>query len=113
LNTGDLRHFVHLQRPIETEGSEGDTERDWITVRTAWIGLRALSGSEFWQASAVQANVQYRAICRAPDVEDLDTSWRIKTEDGRILNVMGKLHDDRDRAATVLMLGENTTDPKP
>lgn len=109
MNAGDLRHFVQLQRPVETQDAEGGTVRDWETVRSVWAQVRALSGQEFWAASAVQANVQYRVRFRALDVVDLDASWRIRLEDGRVLGIAAKLRDDTDRGSVLVLCGENTT----
>ena len=110
MNPGLLRHFVHLQRPTVVQSDEGESIETWITVRTIWIELLALTGSEFFAAQAVQATVQYRARCRAADVEDAATSWRIKTEDGRVLGITAKLVDDRDRSMSWLLLGELVTE---
>ena len=111
MDPGVLVNFVQLQKPTASAGAEGDTVRTWETVRTAWVRVIALTGQEFWLAQSVQAGVDYRVQCRAEDVEDLSTSWRILTEDGRVLHIRAKLVDDKDRAAAWLLCGSTPTDP--
>ncbi len=105
---GRLRTLVQLQAPLESEGDEGDIDREWETRGTAWVEIRGLSGREFWQAAQVNAQVDSRVTGRAVDLEEVTADWRLLTDKGRKMHIRAKLRDDRDPSRVTLLVGEVT-----
>ena len=51
---GDLRHLLHIERPVAAENENGVLIRDWVHVCTVWGAARDVSGREFFEAAAQQ-----------------------------------------------------------
>lgn len=51
---GDLRHLLHIERPVTAENENGVLIRDWVHVCTVWGAARDVSGREFFEAAAQQ-----------------------------------------------------------
>ena len=73
---GDLRQWVTLIRPDTTLGEHNRRTTVWTDVATVPAAKSDVSGREFFQAHAVNAEdiVTFTIRWR----EDIDTTWRVK-----------------------------------
>ncbi|WP_042833204.1 phage head closure protein [Thermoanaerobacter sp. YS13] len=79
MNIGDMRHRIILQKKVDITDADGFTTQQWQDVATVWAAVENLSGREYWQAAAVQAENTVKFTIRYR--QDLDTSMRIKFRD--------------------------------
>ena len=76
IKAGDLRHPVKLLRPDTTMGEHNRRSTAWTEVTTAMAAKADVSGREFYQAHAVNAEDTVTFTIRWRD--DIDTTWRIR-----------------------------------
>ena len=76
IKAGDLRHPVTLLRPDTTLGEHNRRSTVWTEVCTAYAAKSDVSGREFYQAHAVNAEDIVTFTIRWRD--DIDTTWRVK-----------------------------------
>ncbi|MBR9648597.1 phage head closure protein [Clostridium tyrobutyricum] len=72
---GDLRHRITLQKFITEVNENGFETEVWQDYKTVWASVSHLSGKEYYQAAAVQAEKTIRFLVRYAG--DIDTSMRI------------------------------------
>ena len=70
---GDLRHRITLQKFITEVNENGFETEVWQDYKTVWASVSHLSGKEYYQAAAVQAEKTIRFLVRYAG----DTSMRI------------------------------------
>lgn len=116
VNSGDLRHRVAIQEPIETQDSiTGSISRTFQTVndeRGYWGSLPAakmpLSAREFEAAAAIQAQTSTRFVVRW--LPGIVPKMRLICE-GRIYNINGAMEDqDTGRDYITLSCTEGVND---
>ncbi|MBU3100666.1 MULTISPECIES: phage head closure protein [Clostridium] len=79
MTIGDLRHRITLQK-LTTIINENGFESDvWQDYKTVWAAVSNLTGREYYQAAAIQAEKTVKFLIR--NIEDLDTSMRILFKD--------------------------------
>ena len=76
---GDLRHRITFQRLISTVNENGFEDEAWQDYKTAWASVSNLSGREYYQAAAIQAEKTIKFLVRY--IEDIDTSMKIIFKD--------------------------------
>ena len=55
MNIGALKHKIIIQQKVSTVDNEGITQRVWTSYKTVYAAYRPLSGREFIQLSAANA----------------------------------------------------------
>lgn len=76
IKAGDLRHPVTLLRPESTVGERGRRETQWIEVARVYAAKSDVSGREFYQAHAYNAEDIVTFTIRWRD--DVTPKWRIR-----------------------------------
>lgn len=76
IKAGDLRQVITLQRPVSTIGAHNRRAVEWTDVATVPAAMADVSGREFWEAQAYNAEdiVTFTIRWRA----DMDTTWRVR-----------------------------------
>lgn len=79
IKAGDLRQAVALIRPDTTVGEHNRRSTEWVPVATVPAAKADVSGREFFEAHAVNAeDIVTFTIRWRPDI---DTTWRVKHHD--------------------------------
>lgn len=95
MKAGDLRHPVELWKPVTTLGEHDRRSTRFVKQGTVYAAKSDVSGREFFQAHAVNAEDIVTFTIRWRD--DIDTTWRVKhgTETYGILEVnhLGYMRD--------------------
>lgn len=81
MNIGDLRHRITFQKLISTVNENGFKTEDWQDYKTIWASVSNLTGKEYYQAAAIQAEKTVKFKVRY--FEDIDTSMRILFKDSK------------------------------
>ncbi|NRY61511.1 SPP1 family predicted phage head-tail adaptor [Clostridium beijerinckii] len=76
---GDLRHRITFQKFTTVVNENGFEEEAWQDYKTVWASVSNLSGREYYQAAAIQAEKTVKFLIRY--IEDIDTSIRILFKD--------------------------------
>lgn len=76
---GDLRHIITIQKFTTVVNENGFEEEAWQDYKTVWASVSNLSGREYYQAAAVQAEKTVKLLIRYS--QELDTSMRILFKD--------------------------------
>ncbi len=76
IKAGDLRQWVTLIRPDTTLGEHNRRSTTWTDVATVPAAKSDVSGREFFQAHAVNAEDIVTFTIRWRD--DIDTTWRVR-----------------------------------
>jgi SPP1 family predicted phage head-tail adaptor len=76
---GDLRYRITFQKFITEVNENGFETEVWQDYKTVWASVSNLSGKEYYQAAAVQAEETIRFLLRYAG--DIDTSMRILFRD--------------------------------
>lgn len=80
---GDLRHRITFQRLISSINENGFEIEDWQEYKTVWASVSNLSGREYYQAAAIQAEKTVKFIIRY--IEGVDPSMRILFKDNQYI----------------------------
>lgn len=75
MNIGDLRHRITVQKFTTTISENGFEVETWQDYKTVWASTSNLSGREYYQAAAVQAEKTVKFLMRY--TEGIDASMRI------------------------------------
>jgi phage head-tail adaptor, putative, SPP1 family len=76
---GDLRHRITFQKFTTVVNENGFEEEAWQDYKTVWASVSNLSGKEYYQAAAVQAEKTVKLLIRY--IKEVDTSMRIIFKD--------------------------------
>lgn len=76
IKSGDLRHPVTLLKPVTVKGEHNRRTTTWEEVTKVYAAKSDVSGREFYQAHAINAEDIVTFTIRWRD--DIDTSWRVK-----------------------------------
>lgn len=76
IKAGDLRHPVELWKPVTTLGEHNRRSTSFAKQCTVYAAKSDVSGREFFQAHAVNAEDIVTFTIRWRD--DIDTTWRVK-----------------------------------
>lgn len=79
MSIGDLRHRITFQRFTTVVNENGFEIEAWQDYKTVWASVSNLSGREYYQAVAVQAERTVKFLIRY--IQDIDTSMRILFKD--------------------------------
>lgn len=74
-HAGKYRHRVEIQAPAKSYDSEGQQLTTWTTVATVWAEIIPLTGREYFQAKAVNAEITHRVVMRYR--RGMKTTWRL------------------------------------
>ena len=69
---GDLRHRITIQKFTTVVNENGFEDEAWQDYKTVWASVSNLSGREYYQAAAVQAEKTVKLLIRYS--QGLDTS---------------------------------------
>jgi len=84
MKTGDMRHRITFQQPIETpDGHKGHTVK-WQDMVTVWASVEPLSGREYFYSHQIKAELTHRVKTRYRT--DITIKMRIKHRD-RVLEI--------------------------
>jgi len=64
MNAGNLRHRVTILQKTTDIDTDGYPVEEWVAVATVWAAVEPISGREYFQAAAVQAENQTRFTMR-------------------------------------------------
>ena len=76
IKAGDLKHPVVLLKPVTTLGDHNRRKTEWTEVGTVMADKSDVSGREFFQAHAVNAEDIVTFTIRWRD--DIDETWRVR-----------------------------------
>ena len=76
IKAGDLKHPVDLLKPVTTTGEHNRRNTTFVKQATVYAAKSDVSGREFFQAHAVNAEDIVTFTIRWRD--DIDTTWRVK-----------------------------------
>ena len=76
IKSGDLRHPVKLLKPVTTIGEHNRRSTQYVEQTTVYAAKSDVSGREFYQAHAVNAEDIVTFTIRWRD--DIDTTWRVQ-----------------------------------
>lgn len=75
MRAGDLRHEVYLQAPSKSFDSEGAEVITWTTIATVWAAVVPLTGREYYEAKALNAELTHKVTIRYR--RNVQTTWRV------------------------------------
>ncbi len=75
MRAGELRHQVTLQAPATTYDADQQPVTTWVDVATVRAAVVPLTGREYWQAKAVNAELTHRVTIRYR--RGVQTTWRV------------------------------------
>ena len=76
IKAGDLRQVITLKKPVTTTGEHNRRTTTWTDMGTVPAAKADVSGREFFQAHAVNAEDIVTFTIRWRD--DIDTTWRVE-----------------------------------
>ena len=76
IKAGDLRQVITLMKPVTTKGEHNRRSTTWTDAATVAAAKSDVSGREFYQAHAVNAEDIVTFTIRWRD--DIDVTWRVK-----------------------------------
>ncbi|PRR84528.1 phage head closure protein [Clostridium vincentii] len=79
MEIGDLRHRIIIQKFTTVVNKNGFELEAWQDYKTVWASVSNLSGREYYQAAAIQAEKTVKFLIR--HIDDMDTSMRIIFKD--------------------------------
>lgn len=79
MSIGDLRHRITFQKLTSDVNENGFEVEGWQDYKTVWASVSNLSGREYYQAAAIQAEQTVKFLTRY--IEGIDTSMRILFRD--------------------------------
>lgn len=106
MKSGELRHRINLQSKTATRDSFGAETIAWKTERTIWASIKPLSGSEYFLAQQVQADVTHQIRIRY--FEGIRPDWRI-VFGTRIFDIKSNINLDERNNEMILMAKEFVT----
>ena len=75
MRAGELRHQVALQAPAKTFDSEGQEVITWTTVATVRAAVVPLTGREYFETRAVNAELTHKVTIRYR--RGVKATWRV------------------------------------
>ena len=95
MDIGDLRHRITIQKFTIGINENGFETEDWQDYKTVWASVSNLTGKEYYQAAAMQAEKIVKFKVRY--FEDIDTSMRIVFKDSKynINSIDNKEHTNK------------------
>jgi len=103
MRSGQLRHRIIIEEPIETKGSMGGTTRTWIQFYTCWGDVRELSGRELLQSDQIQSRILGTCFIRYKS--GIDATMRLRHED-KVYQIESVINKDGKNAMLELPLYE-------
>ena len=79
MDIGDLRHRIIIQKFTLCVNENGFETEAWQDYKSVWAAVSNLSGREYYQAAAIQAEKTVKFQIR--HIEDLDTEMKIIFKD--------------------------------
>lgn len=55
MKAGDLKHRITIEKPTYTTDARGNRRAEWTVVSTCWASMADVSGRDFYEAQAHQA----------------------------------------------------------
>ena len=89
---GELRNRGTLQEPDATANSSGQDVPAWTAVRTTYMKVEAVSGSEGERGNQVEGVGAFVVWMRYRS--DVSTQWRIVLHDGKTLQITSVIDPD-------------------
>jgi len=89
IKAGDLKHPVTLLKPVTTLGEHNRRRTEWTEAASVMADKSDVSGREFFQAHAVNAEDIVTFTIRWRD--DIDSTWRVQHH-GATYNVLEVNH---------------------
>ncbi len=109
MKTGDMRHRVQIQRPIETANGFGEMEQNWQTIATRWCAIEGLTAKdalnvrELFAGGQVQANIDHKVRMRY--VPGLTPKMRLQQmPGGRVYHIVGRTNPGEQKAGTEMVV---------
>ena len=84
IRAGELRDQVVLQKSIQSLGRQGGRTFEWEDQYTVWAAVAPITGSEYAEASQMQAKLTHVVTIRQKS--DVKSGWRVKFG-ARFLNI--------------------------
>lgn len=104
MNSGALRHRLHIQSKTETRDARGGVIETWTTVAERWGMISPLRMREIFQAQQVEARVSHRITLRY--YAGLTNQHRVVHEN-RIFHIQPPINvNERNRETELLAMEE-------
>ena len=87
MNAGEYRHLITVQKLNDTtpytQGTDGSSAENWVTLATVWAKVKPLTGREFTAAQQTQADLTHNIYTRyTPGISPDDrVVWGTRTFD--------------------------------
>lgn len=103
---GRMRDRITLMAPERTRKASGQTTLEFTDQETIWAEVRALSGTELYQARQVRPDIGYEVTIRAR--LDVQADWRIRWG-ARVLDIAAVIPGGTTHGALRLVCSEVST----
>ncbi len=80
---GKLDNKIHIEKPVNTQDAAGGIVEAWQDEFTAWASIRPVSAKMQLQGEQITNEITHKLTLRALDVVGIDTSMRVRYDDGR------------------------------
>lgn len=78
MNIGQLRHKIEFQRATLADNALGEPVETWARIVNTWGRVEGVAGKERYAAMQVQADVDFRILCRwQPKLDALAPNDRV------------------------------------
>lgn len=101
---GRKRNLVSIQRVTETKNSYGEGVETWSVYANAWASITPISGREYYQAQAAQAEATHKVVVNY--ISGVVPKMRVLFG-SRILRIESVLNDGERNRELVLMCVED------
>lgn len=102
INTGDFRHRINIQKPVETEDDLGQKDITWEDVKLVWAMIKTVQGREYLAAAANHSENTVRFVIRYS--KGIDSSMRIVYKD-KVYEIDSVINDD-EMNKTLTIIGK-------
>lgn len=88
MRPGQLRHFVTIQNPSESQDAYGDVTDTQVVVDEVWASIEPLQGAELFAAQQVDPTISYRVRMRYTDEVTAKSTIVHETRTLEVVSVM-------------------------
>lgn len=103
MRAGGLRHWVIIERPVESKGAMGGTQTQWTVFHQCYADVKELSGREMVQSEQVASKIVATAYMRY--VANINATMRLVHED-KIYQIESVINKDGKKIMQELTLYE-------
>ena len=100
MRSGNLKHKIDIQEPIETKNSFGEIESTWQTFVIAYASIVPISGKEYFSSSRLNSEVTHKLEIRY--TQNILPKMRVSYGE-RVFNIESVINIREERKTIQLM----------